>query len=55
MITRREFCAEIAATAAVATPLALSAEYHGVERLVKMVADDVLLRNFGERACLCNL
>ena len=53
MITRREFCAEIAATAAVATPLALSAEYHGVERLIKTVPDDVLLRNFGERACLC--
>ena len=122
MITRREFCVELAATVAVSSPLSLSAalaedgleerldsalsdwdedlddldidneskedlayryldmletegvlndvifnrpdwdddpegrytmEYHGVERLIKMVPDDVLLRNFGERTCLC--
>lgn len=122
MITRREFCVELAATVAVSSPLSLSAalaedrpeerldsalpdwdedlddldidneskedlayryldmletdgvlndvifnrpdwdddpegrytkEYHGIEKLIKMVPDDVLLQNFGERACLC--
>ncbi len=28
-------------------------EYHGIERLINMMPDDVFLQNFGERACLC--